>query len=128
MGSACRIAKAIVWIASSLDDLRQVPVESRRVFGQALDDAQLGHEHPAAKALKGFGDRSVLEVVEDHDGETYRAVYTVRFAGVIYVLHVFQKKSKKGIATPKHEMDLIAARLKQAETHYRNMIPGRGKR
>ncbi|WP_324610604.1 type II toxin-antitoxin system RelE/ParE family toxin [Xaviernesmea oryzae] len=72
-----------------------MPSVVRRVFGQALDDAQRGSEHPAVKALKGFGGRHVLEVVEDFDGETYQAVYTVKFAGVVYVLHVFQKKSKK---------------------------------
>jgi phage-related protein len=70
--------------------------------------------------LKGFGGRGALEIVDDFDGDTYRAVYTVKFAGVVYVLHAFQKKSKKGIATPKHEIELINARLKQAEEHHRN--------
>ena len=110
--------KALEWIGSSLDDLREFPADVRRVIGQALDDAELGGEHPAVKALKGFGGRGVLEVVDDHDGDTYRAVYTVRFHGVVYVLHAFQKKAKKGIATPKHELDLIQARLKRAEAHY----------
>jgi phage-related protein len=87
-------------------------------MGFAINDAQNGDEHPRAKALKGFGGRAVLEVVDDEDGDTYRAVYTVRFAGVIYVLHAFQKKSKKGIATPKHEIEVIRARLKTAEAHY----------
>ena len=80
--------------------------------------AQNGDEHPRAKALKGFGGRAVLEVVDDEDGDTYRAVYTVRFAGVIYVLHAFQKKSKKGIQTPKRDIEIIRARLKTAEVHY----------
>jgi len=88
-------------------------------MGQAIDDAQLGLESPVAKSLKGFGGRGVLEIVDDFDGDTYRAVYTVKFAGVIYVLHAFQKKSRKGIATPKHEIELIKARLKRAESHYR---------
>ena len=88
-------------------------------MGQAIDDAQHGGEHPAAKALKGFGGRGVLEVIDNHDGDTYRAVYTVKFAGVVYVLHAFQKKSKKGIATPQREIDLIKARLKRAEEHFR---------
>lgn len=88
-------------------------------MGEALYRAQQGEEHPAAKALKGFGGRGVLEVVDDHHGDTYRAVYTVRFMDVIYVLHAFQKKSKKGIATPRHEIELIKARLKRAEEHYR---------
>jgi phage-related protein len=93
--------KPVEWIASSRDDLREFPKDVRRVMGQAIDDAEHGAEHPSAKALKGFGGRGVLEIVDDFDGETYRAVYTVKFAGVIYVLHAFQKKSKKGIATPK---------------------------
>ena len=88
-------------------------------MGQAIDDAQLGAESPCAKALRGFGGRGVLEIVDDFDGDTYRAVYTVKFADVIYVLHAFQKKSKKGIATPQREINLIKARLKRAEDHYR---------
>lgn len=104
---------------SSRDDLRDFPPDVRRVMGQAIDDAQLGTEHPAAKALKGFGGRSVLEIVDDFDRDTYRAVYSVKFAGAVYVLHAFQKKAKKGIATPRHEIDLIKARLKRAEEHYR---------
>jgi phage-related protein len=88
-------------------------------MGFAINDAQNGDEHPRAKALKGFGGRSVLEVVDDEDGDTYRAVYTVRFAGAIYVLHAFQKKSKKGIETPKRDLDIIKARLTLAETHHR---------
>ena len=87
-------------------------------MGFAINDAQNGDEHPRAKALKGFGGRAVLEVVDDEDGDTYRAVYTVRFAGVIYVLHAFQKKSKKGIQTPKRDIEIIRARLKTAEVHY----------
>lgn len=87
-------------------------------MGFAINDAQNGEEHPRAKALKGFGGRSVLEVVDDEDGNTYR-VYTVRFAGMIYVLHAFQKKSKRGIETPKHDIELIRTRLKVAEAHYR---------
>jgi phage-related protein/predicted XRE-type DNA-binding protein len=78
--------------------------------------AQNGDEHPRAKALKGFGGRAVLEVVDDEDGDTYRAVYTVRFAGVIYVLHAFQKKSKKGIQTPKRDIEIIRARLKSGRS------------
>ena len=112
--------KPVEWIGSSRDDLREFPREVRRVMGQSIDDAQHGGEHPAAKALKGFGGRGVLEVVDDFDGDTYRAVYTVKFAGVVYVLHAFQKKSRKGIATPQHEIELIKARLKRAEDHYKN--------
>jgi phage-related protein len=72
--------KPVEWIGSSQRDLRSFPKEVRRVMGQAVDDAQLGAEHPAAKALKGFGGRGVLEIVDDFDGGTFRAVYTVRFA------------------------------------------------
>jgi phage-related protein len=96
-------------------------------MGMAINDAQNGEEHPRAKALKGFGGRSVLEVVDDEDGDTYRAVYTVRFAGVVYVLHAFQKKSKKGIETPKRDIELIKARLKLAEMHHRENF-GKGVR
>src|SRR6202165_4327733 len=110
--------KPTEWIGSSRDDLRVFPDEVRRVMGFAINDAQNGDEHPRAKALKGFGGRSVLEVVDDEDGDTYRAVYTVRFAGAIYVLHAFQKKSKRGIATPKTELDLIKQRLKRAREDY----------
>lgn len=111
--------KPAIWIASSRNDLRAFPADVRRVMGVAINDAQNGEEHPDAKALKGFGGRSVLEVVDDYDGDTYRAVYTVRFAGVIYVLHCFQKKSKKGGETPKHEIEVVKLRLKAAEEHYR---------
>lgn len=82
-------------------------------MGYAIYLAQVGDKHPNAKPLKEFGS-GVLEVVSDHRGDTFRAVYTVRLARRIYVLHVFQKKSKKGIATPKSELDLIRQRLKRA--------------
>ncbi len=111
--------KPTIWIGSSRDDLRAFPDEVRRIMGFAINDAQNGDEHSRAKALKGFGGRSVLEVVDDEDGDTYRAVYTVRFVGAIYVLHAFQKKSKRGIETPKRDMEIIRARLKVAEAHYR---------
>ena len=106
--------KPVEWVGSSKDDLREFPKDVRRVIGQAIDDAQSGGEHPSAKALKGFGGRGVLEIVDDFDGDTYRAVYTVKLAGVVYVLHAFQKKSKHGIATPKSVMDLMKQRLERA--------------
>jgi phage-related protein len=106
--------KPIQWIARSLEDLRELPPEVRRSVGFALQFAQAGTKHPSAKPLKGFGDAGVLEIVENFDGDTYRAVYTVRFAEAVYVLHVFQKKSKSGIATPGKEIDLIRRRLRQA--------------
>jgi len=92
-----------------------MPDEVQQAFGFALYNAQIGLIHPDAKPLKGFGSAGVLEVVEDWRGDTYRAVYTVRFASAIYVLHCFQKKSKRGIQTPKREIDLIRERLREAE-------------
>ena len=123
----------ICWVASSRKDLRSFPKSVRQTFGQALFDAQTGGKHPDAKPLKGFGGSGVLEVVEDHDGDTYRAVYTVRFAGVVYVLHAFQKKSKSGIKTPAGEVEKIKRRLREAEQDYaewskRQESKGRGRR
>jgi len=110
--------KRVEWVGSSRRDLKRFPKGVRLVFGQALFDAQLGDKHPAARPLKGFGGAGVLEIVEDEAGSTYRAVYTVKFVGVIYVLHAFQKKSKRGIKTPLQEIDTIRNRLKEAEKHY----------
>jgi phage-related protein len=84
-------------------------------MGYALYLAQIGKKHESAKLLKGFGGASVLELVDDHDGDTYRAVYTVRFAAAVYVLHAFQKKSKKGRETPKSDIDIVRRRLRTAE-------------
>jgi phage-related protein len=110
--------KSVRWVASSKEDLKRFPEEVRRRVGGALWDAQLGRKAPYAKPLKGFGSAGVLEVVDDFDGDTYRAVYTVRFAGVVYVLHAFQKKSKHGITTPKADLNLIEQRLKRAREDY----------
>ncbi|MHB0980210.1 MAG: type II toxin-antitoxin system RelE/ParE family toxin [Thermoleophilia bacterium] len=107
--------KDVIWIASSLDDLKRFPDPVKQSIGFALFQAQCGGRHPQAKPLKGFKGGGVLEAVEDFDGDTYRTVYTVRFAEELYVLHAFQKKSKKGIETPKHEIDVIKSRLKMAE-------------
>jgi phage-related protein len=112
------LLKPVEWIASSLDDLKDFPEDVQQVMGYALYRAQCGDKHPDAKPLKGFKGSGVLEVVEDFDGDTYRAVYTVRFEGIVYVLHAFQKKSKHGIATPKQDVELIEARLKRAKKHY----------
>ena len=111
-------AKPIRWIGSSRDDLRAFPEEVRLRVGGALWEAQLGRKARWAKPLKAFGGAGVLEVVDDFDGDTFRAVYTVRFAGVVYVLHAFQKKSKSGIATPRHEIELIKQRLNRAKEDY----------
>jgi len=111
-----RPLKPVLWVGSSLDDLRACPEAVQDVVGYALFLAQEGGQHPAAKRLKGDL-RGLVEVVEDHQSGTYRAVYTARLAEAIYVLHVFQKKATRGIATPRHELDLIRARLRWAERH-----------
>jgi phage-related protein len=110
--------KALGWIGSAKADLLSFPHDVVREVGHALYVAQRGGKHDNAKPLKGFGGASVLEVVEDYGGDTYRAVYTVRFAEIVYVLHAFQKKSKKSTATPPHEIDKIKSRLKRAEETY----------
>jgi phage-related protein len=110
--------KPVRWVGSSKEDLRDFPEEVRRRVGSALWDAQLGLKAPYVKPLQGFGGAGVLEIVDDFNGDTYRAVYTVRFAAAVYVLHAFQKKSRRGIATPKAELDLIEQRLRRAREDY----------
>jgi phage-related protein len=110
--------KPVRWVGSSKEDLREFPEDVRRRVGGALWDAQLGRKAPYAKPLSGFGGAGVLEIVDDFDGDTFRAVYTVRFAGAIYVLHAFQKKSKRGMATPRAALKLIEQRLKRAAEDY----------
>ena len=107
--------KPLEWISSSHKDLMALPADVRRFFGYALSLAQAGDQHDAAKELKGFGSAGVLEIVEQNRGGTYRAVYTVKFAEAVFVLHCFQKKSKSGITTPKADIAIIRARLKEAE-------------
>ena len=114
-----RLIKPCWFIGPSRRELKALPEEVRARIGHALHLAQCGEEASSAKALRGFGGRGVVEIVEDFEGNAYRAVYTVRFAGVIYVLHAFQKKSKKGIATPRATLDLIKSRLRDAEADYR---------
>ena len=111
--------KPIIWIGSSRRDLREMPQQVRRDIGQALYTAQHGATDPAAKPLKGFGGARVMEIIERYRTDAYRAVYTAHFDNAVYVLRVFQKKSKSGIATPKHEIELIRRRLAEAERHYR---------
>jgi phage-related protein len=113
--------KPLAWLGSSKKDLMTLPVGVRKLFGHALDFAQRGEQHNAAKILKGFGGAGVLEIVENEQGNTYRAAYTVKFEGAVFVLHVFQKKSKSGIATPKSDMDIIRERLKVAEKFSQEM-------
>jgi len=113
--------KPLYWIASSLKDLKAMPVPLQKAFGTALRSVQLGGTPQTAKPLKGFGGAGVLELVEDYDRGTYRAVYTVNLPGVVYVLHVFQKKSKRGIATPRHDIEVIRSRYRLARDHYRTL-------
>ncbi|MCA1780412.1 MAG: type II toxin-antitoxin system RelE/ParE family toxin [Xanthomonadaceae bacterium] len=109
--------KPLFWVGSSKKDLRTMPEAVVDVFGYALHLAQTGGKHSQAKPLKGFGSAGVIEVVEQHIGDTYRAVYTVKFGGRVYVLHCFQKKSTQGNKTPKQEMEIIRNRLRIAEAH-----------
>ncbi len=106
-------------MGSSRGELKSFPEEVRRDIGQALYTAQRGETDPAAKPLKGFGGAKVMELVDRHDKNTYRAVYTVQFIGKVYVLHAFQKKSKKGTATPQKDIELIRQRLAAADRHHK---------
>lgn len=122
--------KALAWIGSSRKDLKKFPAEVQSAMGFALYQAQLGLKAIDARPLAGFGGASVLEIVDDFQTDTYRAVYTVKFRDVVYVLHAFQKKSRKGIATPKADLDLIKRRLKVAEEDHavRSLEEGPAKR
>jgi phage-related protein len=111
--------KPVRWVGSSRRDLKTFPRPVKRDIGQALYAAQRGEEYPSVKSLKGFGGRSVLEIVAPYRTDTYRAVYTVRFSDAIYVLHAFQKKSTRGIATRQQDIDLIRQRLAVAERDHR---------
>lgn len=110
--------KPVEWLGSTLEDLRILPEPVQDDFGYALYLAQTGDKHVHAKPLKGYRGAGVLEVVRQHDSQAYRAIYTVRFEEAIYILHVFQKKSKSGIATPMAEMRVVEARLKEAQQRH----------
>lgn len=116
--SAGRSIKPVFWIGSAKANLSAFPEEVKDSIGFALYVAQQGGKHASVKPLRGFGDAGVLEVVENHGGDTCRAVYAVKFAGRVYVLHSFQKKSKSGIATPKAEVNVIKSRLKRTEEEH----------
>jgi phage-related protein len=104
--------KPLIWRGSSKSDFMEFPSAAQREMGYALFLAQMGERHPTmAKTIKGFGGGTVVEVREGGDGNAYRAVYTVRYANAVFVLHAFQKKSKTGAATPKTDIDLIRRRL-----------------
>ena len=118
--------KSLIWIGSSRKDLGSFPEDVKDVMGYALYQAQQGLKARSAKPLRGFGGAGILEVMEDFQTDTYRAVYTVNFSGFVYVLHAFQKKSKRGIATPKTDIELIKKRLSVAEQDYKVRHATRG--
>lgn len=110
--------RVCLFVGSSRKDLTAFPEQVRAEVGYSLYEVQHGTEPYSAKALKGFGGRGILELVENHDGDTYRAVYTVRFEGFVYVLHCFQKKAVRGIATPQKDIELVKSRLRLAEADF----------
>lgn len=116
------VLKPVAWIGSSKKDLKKFPEPVQDSMGDAIQEVQYGRKPAYAKPLSGFRGANVLEIVDNYDGDTFRAVYTVRFAERIYVLHAFQKKSKQGVRTPKPEMDLIDARLRAAETAHQEWL------
>ena len=107
--------KPVTWVGTSLKDLREFPETVQDLMGYALYVAQRGGKHQDAKVLSGFGGAGVVEIIKDHRGDTFRAVYTLRYAESVYVLHVFQKKSKTGRETPRRDLELIKQRLREAE-------------
>jgi phage-related protein len=107
--------KPVIWVGSSRKDLRRFPEPVQDHMGYALYEAQRGGKHRDTKTLSGFGGAGVVEVVKDFRGDTFRAVYTLRYAGAVYVLHAFQKKSKSGRETPRQDIELIKQRLREAE-------------
>ena len=115
--------KPVIWMGSSRKDLREFPEPVQDHMGYALYVAQRGGRHRDAKILSGFGGAGVVEVVKDYRGDTFRAVYTLRHAGTVYVLHAFQKKSKTGRETPHRDMELIRQRLREAEQIAKEMKP-----
>jgi phage-related protein len=115
--------KPVIWVGTSRKDLREFPAPVQDHMGYALYVAQRGGKHRDAKPLSGFGGAGVVEIVTDHRGDTFRAVYTLRYAGRLFVLHAFQKKSKTGRETPRRDMELIKQRLRQAEQIAQEMKP-----
>lgn len=111
-----------IWVGASKKDYMAFPVRVRQIIGFALYRAQIGASHDSAKPLKGFGGAGVVELVEHGTGGTYRTVYTVRFGDAVYALHAFQKKAKRGIATPRKDIELVRNRLKDAERLHRTLI------
>lgn len=112
--------KALHWMGDALARLRQFPDEVKQEIGQALRNAEFGEKHPSTKPMRGL---NAVEIVSDYNTDTYRGIYTTRFKGYIYVLHCFQKKSKKGSATPRRDVQMIQRRMGLAENHYQSLAP-----
>lgn len=112
--------KEIIYLGSTLKDLKKMPNKVKGIFAHAIQIASVGGVHPDTKSLKGYGGRNVIEIKSDDKGDTYRAIYTVKFKETLYVLHIFKKKSTKGIATPKKDRELFEKRLKAATVHYKS--------
>jgi phage-related protein len=115
--------KPVIWVGSSRRDLREFPDLVKDHLGYALYVAQCGGKHRDAKTLTGFGGAGVVEVIKDYRGDTFRAVYTVRYAGAVYMLHAFQKKSKTGRQTPRRDIELVKQRLRETEHLEREITP-----
>ena len=113
--------RAIHWVASSKKDLKEMPLKIRERFGFGLYQVQLGRRPENSKILRGFGSSNVSELITEIEDGTFRAVYTIEFENAIFVLHVFQKKSKSGIETPKKEKELINNRIKLAQQEWRQI-------
>jgi phage-related protein len=113
--SAAPSLKPLIWVGASRKSLREFPEPVQDHMGYALYVAQRGGKHRDAKTMSGFGGAGVLEVIRDFRGDTFRAVYTVRYAEALYVLHAFQKKSKTGRETPRRDIELVQQRLREAE-------------
>jgi phage-related protein len=109
-----RIVRAVRWLGETRETIRGFPEAVKDDIGTALFAAQIGEKHEDAKPLKGFGGAGVLEIIANYDGDTFRAIYTVKFKQRVYVLHCFQKKSKRGSRTPRHDIELIRERLRWA--------------
>jgi len=112
------LSKPLFFVASAREDLKGFPEDVQDATGYALYLAQLGGKHPHAKVLRGFGGAGVLEVIENHAGDTFQTVYTVQLEHAIYVLHAFQKKSRRHVETARQDIDLVRARLRLAEDHH----------
>src|SRR3954451_2554803 len=121
-----KAVKPVAWVGSSYKDFRAFPDSVQDAMGYALYWAQTGDLHHSAKPLRGFGGASVIEIVEDYSTDTYRAIYTVRFSGIVYILHAFQKKAKRGRKTPDQEIDLVRRRLRTTEEDHERLTKGEG--